>query len=133
MVKNSVVNYTIDGYLRDDFTIGLDYDSDMEKVVAIMQQILDNNLGVLHESGKIPDVVYGELASNTLNVQSLYWIDTFNSKVPALKLKMQLINQTMDALNAAGFYLPSDIVEVKAYRDLQLPVGSAKEKDAQMN
>lgn len=125
VVKNAVVNYTIDGYLRDEFTIGLDYDSDMEKVVAIMQKILDDNPNIIHEDGRKPDVVYGELASSTLNVQSRYWIDTFESKVPALQLKMQLINQTMDALNASGFYLPSDILEVKAYKDTKLPVGSS--------
>lgn len=123
VVKNAVVNYTIDGYLRQDFTIGLDYDSDMEKAVAIMKKVLENHEAVLHEEGKQPAVVYGDLTSSTLNVESRYWIDTFNSKVPSLDLKRQLINQTMDALNAEGFYLPSDIVEVKAYKDIKLPVG----------
>ncbi|MBI1226688.1 MAG: mechanosensitive ion channel [Bacteroidetes bacterium] len=123
VVKNPVINYTLDGFLREDFTIGLDYDSDMEKVVGIMQKVLDDNPHVIHDEPRKPDVVYGELASSTLNVQSRYWIDTFSTKVPALKLKMQLINQTLDALNSKGFYLPSNIVEVKAYRDTQLPVG----------
>ncbi len=130
VVKNAVVNYTIDGYIREEFTIGLDYDSDMEKVVSIMQKVLDDHEHLIHEAGRMPDVVYGELAASTLNVKSRYWIDTFNTKVPALKLKMNLINQTLDALNAEGFYLPSDIVEVKAYRDLQLPVSTPKEPTA---
>ena len=122
VIKNAVINYTIDGYLRNDFTIGLDYDSNMERAVAIMQKVLDDCPDVLHEDGKTPDVIYGDLASSTLNINARYWIDTFNSKVPSLKLKQQLINQTLDALNAEGFYLPSDIIEVKAYKDQQLPV-----------
>ncbi len=103
-------------------TIGLDYDSDMEKAVAIMQKVLDDYPDILHEEGRNPDVVYGDLASSTLNINSRYWIDTFESKVPALKVKQQLINRTLDALNAEGFYLPSDIVEVKAYKDQELPL-----------
>lgn len=127
VIKNAVVNYTIDGYLRDEFTIGLDYDSDMEQVVAIMQKVLNDCPDILHEEGRRPDVVYGDLASSTLNINSRYWIDTFSSKVPTLKLKQQLINQTLDALNAKGFYLPSDIIEVKAYKDQKLPVRSFAE------
>ena len=117
VVKNAVVNYTNDGYLRNDFTIGLDYDSDMEKVVAIAQSVLDKHPGIIHEPDKAPDVVYQELASSTLNIQCRYWIDTFDSKVSQVKLKIALVNQVMEALNAEGFYLPSDIIEVKPYKD----------------
>jgi small conductance mechanosensitive channel len=124
VVKNAVVNYTIDGFIRDEFTIGLDYDSDMEKAIDVMQMVLDNYPDILHVEGRQPDVVYGNLTASTLNIISRYWIDTFESKVPALKVQQQLINQTLDALNAAGFYLPSDIIEVKSYKDKLLSLST---------
>ena len=120
VVKNAVVNYTIDGFLRQEFNIGLDYDSDMERAVNIVQDLLDKHPDVLH-GDKAPQVVYGDLASSTLNLTIQYWIDTFETKVPAPKLRMQLINQVLDALNTGGFYLPSDIIEVKPYKDKAWP------------
>lgn len=122
VVKNAVINYTIDGYLRHEFTLGLDYDSDMEQAVAIIQRVMDQHPDVLHEDGKKPDVIYSDLTPSTLNLTAQYWVDTFDSKVSALKLKMQLIDQSLDALTAAGFYLPGDIIEVKNYKDTKLPV-----------
>lgn len=121
VVKNAVVNYTTDGYLREEFTFVLDYSPDLEKVVGIMQKVLDESEAVIHDEGRMPDVNYGEMGASTLNVKSKYWIDTFRTNLPPAKLKMQLINQTLEALNAAGFYLPSDILKVKTPDDIDNP------------
>jgi small-conductance mechanosensitive channel len=123
VVKNAVVNYTIDGFLRMDFTIGLDYETNMEEAVGIIYDVVSNHPEVLNGDKK-PQVVYGELSSSTLNVNVQYWINTFESKVPGLVLKRNLIDKVLDALNKHGYYLPSDIIEVKAYKDKDLPIKS---------
>lgn len=123
VIKNAVVNYTIDGYLRQEFIIGLDYESNMEDVVKIIRQTVASNPDVL-TGDKAPDVVYGELAASTLNIKVQYWINTFEANVPGLILQRNLIDSVLDALNKGGFYLPSDIIEVKSYKDKDLPIKS---------
>jgi len=39
ILKNPLINYTIDGYLRYDFLIGLDYESDIIKAIKIIKNI----------------------------------------------------------------------------------------------
>ncbi|MCB0662312.1 MAG: mechanosensitive ion channel family protein [Saprospiraceae bacterium] len=123
VIKNAVINYTIDGFLRQEFTIGLDYESNMEEAVKIIQETVSKNQEVL-SGERSPSVVYGDLAASTLNVKVQYWINTFEANVPGLILKRNLIDQVLDALNKNGFYLPSDIIEVKSYKDKELPFKS---------
>jgi small-conductance mechanosensitive channel len=121
VVKNPVINYTIDGYLRDEFTIGLDYASNMEEAVALVQQVLENHPVVL-KGDKNPMVAYGELTASTINIIAYYWFDVFHSAINGVELKKALVNQVLDTLNANGFYLPSQIVEIKTYKDQQLNI-----------
>ncbi len=121
VVKNPVINYTIDGYLRDEFTIGLDYASNMEKAVDLVQKVLENHPVVL-KGEKAPMVAYGDLSANTINIILYYWFDVFHSAINGVELKKELVNQVLDTLNANGFYLPSQIVEIKTYKDQQLNI-----------
>jgi small conductance mechanosensitive channel len=123
VIKNAVINYTIDGFLRQEFTIGLDYESNMEEAVQIIRKTVANHPEVL-KGEREPSVVYGELTASTLNVKVQYWINTFEANVPGLILKRNLIDSVLDALNKGGFYLPSDIIEVKSYKDKDLPIKS---------
>ncbi len=98
VIKNAVVNFTVDGFLRQEFTITLDHNSNVAQAVGIIQRILDQDPGILHIEGRKPDVVYGDLTATTLNINAQYWIDTFDSKVPSHKLRQRLIDKTLSTL-----------------------------------
>jgi small conductance mechanosensitive channel len=127
VVKNPVVNYTIDGFLRLDFTVGLDYGSDYTRAMQVMLDTVNSVPGVL-KGEKAPSFAITDLAASTLNLTVYFWIDTFDEKVSGIKLKNEAIGKTLQALDTAGFYLPADILEVKSYKDQRLPVRASVDK-----
>lgn len=118
IIKSPLFNYTIDGYLRYEITIGLDYNVDFKKVSDILKSILADIPEVL-SGDKKPMVVVDELATSTVNMRILYWIDTFTLKSKAyhLQIKSQILIRIVEDLNKNGIYLPADIVEIKNYNN----------------
>lgn len=114
IIKNPVINYTIDGFLRFEFKVGLDYEADFLEAIRLVQHTLEKIPGVLHDEKK-PSVHIAEPATSTLNLIIYYWIDTFDPKISGLQLKTDVINRVLKALDGAGYYLPADIIELKNY------------------
>ena len=114
IIKNPVVNYTMDGFLRYDFTIGLDYGSDVNKAIQVIMKTMQQVSGVLQEEKKI-SISVSNLGTSTLDLRVYYWLNTFDTTVSSGKVKTQAVQQTLTALTTAGFYLPGTIVEVKNY------------------
>lgn len=118
LIKAPLFNYTIDGYLRYEIAIGLDYSSDIKKIKELIISALLNIPEVL-QGDKKPVVVIDELAVSTVNVKVLYWIDTFKSKSRAfhLQVKTKVMEKLLEEFNANNIYLPADIIEVKNYKE----------------
>lgn len=119
VVKNPVVNYTIDGYLRYNFSVGLDYGSEIDRAIELIYEELKTIPGILHDSKK-PFVGVGDLNSSSMNLDVFFWIDTFDKSVSVGKLKTKAVNQVLRRLSEEGFYMPGDIVELKNYNSESL-------------
>jgi small-conductance mechanosensitive channel len=78
VLKQPLINLTIDGDLRFDFTLGFDYGSDIEKAVQIVLDTLAEVPGIMTEPRK-PFVMVSELGASTLNLTCYYWIDRLRS------------------------------------------------------
>ncbi|MDX5337470.1 MAG: mechanosensitive ion channel family protein [Cyclobacteriaceae bacterium] len=115
IIKNPLVNFTIDGYLRYDFIVGLDYGSDYQKAMQVILEAIVQVDGVLKEE-KEPKVWVLELGESTLNIQVTFWVDTFDQRVSDLKVKSDAILKVLTTLEKSGFNLPSKIIELKNYR-----------------
>jgi len=70
ILKNPLYNYTIDGFLRYDFTVGIAYENDSAKAMNLILQTVSNIEGILKEDKK-PAITINELATNTINSRSL--------------------------------------------------------------
>lgn len=116
IIKTPVLNYTIDGYQRYDFTFGLDYGSNIDQAIDLTMDILTSIPGILQEDKK-PSVVIKELGTSSINLTAYYWLDTFDRKVSALKIQTKAMDSVIDALDKAGFYLPGDVLELKYYKN----------------
>nr|WP_321452929.1 mechanosensitive ion channel family protein [uncultured Carboxylicivirga sp.] len=118
LIKAPLFNYTIDGFLRYEIAIGLDYSSDIKKIKELINITLLKIPEVL-QGDKKPVVVINELAVSTVNVKVLYWIDTFKSKSRAfhLQVKTKVMELLLEEFNSNNIYLPADIIEVKNYKD----------------
>jgi len=116
VVKSPVINYTLDGFMRHEFNIGLDYGSDIEKAIAILKETIQNIGGVL-QGERGPSVYIGNLNSSSYNLTVQYWLNTFDQNHSSSTVRTKAIHNTMVNLENAGFYLPGDIIELKNYND----------------
>lgn len=118
ILKNPLINYTLDGFLRYEFIIGLDYNSNIAEGIKIISDSVSEISDVLNSKNKKTTVLIDELTASTINFKILFWIDTFKStsKTYHNSIKSAVIDKVVENLFKNGFYLPSSIVEIKKYK-----------------
>ncbi len=123
ILKNPLYNYTLDGYLRYEFTIGIAYENNPTEAIKIVLETVKKVEGVLN-GDKDPSITINELDTNSININVKFWIDTFKSTKRTVhnSLRSQLMNDVVEALIANGFSLPASIIELKNYE----PYGNLK-------
>ena len=123
ILKNPLYNYTLDGYLRYEFTVGIAYENNPTEAIKIVLKTLKNVEGVLN-GDKEPVITVNELGTNSININVKFWIDTFKSKNRSVhnSIRSQVMNDVVVALIANNFSLPASIVELKNYE----PYGNLK-------
>ncbi|WP_339836840.1 mechanosensitive ion channel domain-containing protein [uncultured Flavobacterium sp.] len=116
ILKSPLINYTIDGFLRNEFMLGLDYSSDLSKAIQVIIESVSKAEGVLLGAKK-PTVVIDEFAASTINIKVFFWLDTFKgaSKSYHLAIRTQVMKNVLEALTENEFSLPYNIIEVKQY------------------
>ncbi len=123
IIKNPLINFTIDGFLRYDFIIGLDYGSEYESAMQLIRDVIQDVPDILKDHKK-PTVWVKELAESTLNLQVTFWVNTFDRSIPDTDVKSAAILKVLVALEKAGYNLPARIVELKNYRGKGLTTAS---------
>ncbi len=118
ILKNPLINYTIDGFLRYEFIIGLDYNSNIAEGIKIISDSVAEVNDVLNTKNKKTTVLIDELTASTINFKILFWIDTFKSTSRTYhnNIRSAVIDKVVENLFKNGFYLPSSIVEIKKYK-----------------
>ncbi|WP_372768186.1 mechanosensitive ion channel family protein [Lutibacter sp.] len=118
ILKNPLINYTLDGFLRYEFIIGLDYNSNLANGIKIISDSILEINEVLNTKNKKTTVLIDELTASTVNFKILFWIDTFQStsKTYHNSIRSSIIDKVVQNLLKNGFYLPSTIVEIKKYK-----------------
>lgn len=119
ILKNPLYNYTIDGFLRKEFTVGVDYDTDIKKTRAIILEVLKSTPGII-QNEKEPNTFINELGTSTINIMVRYWIDTFDNQYSPIEIQTQVLNNIVNKLTEAGIGMPSDIIEVKNYKEFPM-------------
>lgn len=129
ILKNPLFNYTIDGFLRYEFVVGLDYESDIGKANDIIVEALKGVDGIMQED-KPPAVTIKELGASTINLDVYFWINDFNSRRSILAIKVDAVERVIEALQKNGYYMPSDIIEIKNYNDIELKTNANGKRDS---
>jgi len=116
ILKNPFVNYTIDGFLRYEFMVGIAYEDHPTEAIKLMLETVNNVMGVLKGDRK-PVVTISDLSTNTINIKVQFWVDTFKTSKRSIhhSIRSQVMNDVVAALFANGFSLPASIVELKNY------------------
>ena len=63
--NGSIINYTIEGKIRVDLTIGVSYDADIDQTKAVLMDVLTNNDKVMQDPA--PFVGVAEMADSSVN------------------------------------------------------------------
>lgn len=130
ILKNPLYNYTIDGFLRYEFIVGIAYENNPSKATDVIRETLDQIEPVLKGDRK-PAIVINEFATNTINLKVLFWVDTFitTRRSHHINIRSHVMDEVIGALISEGFSLPATIVELKNYdqsNSLNLKLDSEK-------
>lgn len=114
IIKNPLYNYTIDGFLRGSFLVGVAYESDVESVRKIILEAVRTVPGILLED-KLPRTHITNLNTNTVDIEVHYWVNTFDKNYSGLEIKSQAQSKVLVALNDATVGMPATIIELIDY------------------
>ncbi|MGV4463911.1 mechanosensitive ion channel family protein [Ornithobacterium rhinotracheale] len=115
VLTKPVENYTIDGFYRMDFIVGIGYEDDIDQAKDIIQKILDEHPNVMKTATHKSFVIEDELAASAVNLKVLFWVATKDYKVASNVLRGRIIREVKNQLVAANINLPADIRELKLY------------------
>lgn len=90
IIKNPLINYTIDGFLRFDFVVGLPGGSDFNKATKIIEDAVNTVDGVIRRRRKTTANITG-ISPGRLDVTVSFWIDTFRVKDTTEKIRSEVI------------------------------------------
>ena len=120
VVTNDVYNHTRDGFLRQEFIIGIDYDDDIDKAERHIVDIVNQHQEVLRDERT--QVVVHEFGTNTVNLKIMFWINTKDYKIQANAVRSKVMKDVKKWLLENKFGLPANIQEIKMYRPDPIPV-----------
>ena len=101
LIKNTLINFNSDGYLLQDFTIGIEYGSNYRKGLETITNILKAENDIVDEEYSNSAVI-SEITGNTIKINVRYWVKTELS-VNDGKHRSEIISKVADALQNNGF------------------------------
>jgi small conductance mechanosensitive channel len=75
LIKNTLINFNSDGYLLQDFTIGLEYGSDYRKALNLITEVLKKDSEIVDKDYFNSAVVSG-VTGSTIQINVRYWVKT---------------------------------------------------------
>jgi len=125
IIKNTLTNYTKDGFLRINFMLGIAPECDIEQTRNLVLDYLKNQTPILKTP--VPTVMVSELGEFTTNIQVYFWIDILtNKKLPdeylGHNIRSKAITDVKRILDSNNVEMPSQVIEHKMYRQNKLVV-----------
>lgn len=120
IITSNLYNHTRDGNLRQEFIIGIDYEDDIGDAIKLIIKAVQRHPKLMEDERT--QVVVDEFAASTVNLRVLFWVLTKDYKRTAAGMRGEVMKLVKETLMAEGFGLPSNIQELKLYRDRPLPL-----------
>lgn len=99
LIKNTLVNFNSEGYILQDFNLGIEYGSDYRKALHVITQELKNDTEVVDKDYFNSAVVSG-VTGNIIQINVRYWVKTELSISQHLS---EIIIKVTEALKENGF------------------------------
>ncbi|WP_456311730.1 mechanosensitive ion channel family protein [Pseudomonas shirazensis] len=101
LIKNTLVNFNSDGYLLQDFTIGLEYGSDYIKALELITEVLKTDTTIVNKEYSNSAVVSG-ITGATIQINIRYWVKT-DLKITDGKHRSKIVIKVAEVLHENGF------------------------------
>ena len=98
--NGNITNYSTEGILRVDLTIGVSYDADIKETKNVLMNVLTSNPQVLKEPA--PTVNVSELADSSVN----FAVRPYSSVADYWDVYFGTLEKCKEALDAAGIEIP---------------------------
>tara|TARA_R110000868_G_scaffold235273_6_gene489086 strand:+ start:34065 stop:34901 length:837 start_codon:yes stop_codon:yes gene_type:complete len=105
--KNPLQNYTRDGLRRGKFPIGIDFRNDSKKARLLILEGINKIEGILDDPSA--DVVISTFADNYIQLEVLFWINTFSEFSNLGRIKTEVMENTKEILIENGFTVSSEV------------------------
>ena len=113
VLKEPLINFTQNGFIRQQFTVGIGYNDDVDKAIEMIMNEIKQEPGARQGDGKDPFVVLNELATNSVNMTVYFWAATDSYRKGVLQLQSRIMTRVLNKLTAEGYSFPSNIVELQ--------------------
>ncbi len=106
LMNNHIINYTREGKIRVDLTIGVAYEADFREAKRVLAEVLQNDPRVLKDPA--PTVAVSELGDSSVNLAVRPWCD------PAVywDVYFDTLENSKLALDSAGISIPFPQMDV---------------------
>lgn len=101
LIKNTLTNFNSEGFLLQDFTIGLEYGSDYKKAIQIITDVIKTDSEIADKGYSNSAVVAG-ITGAVVQIVVRYWVKT-DLSISDGRHRSEVIIKVTEALNAAGF------------------------------
>jgi small-conductance mechanosensitive channel len=117
VIRKPVFNYTEDGYCRMEFKVGIGYRENIELTEKLILKTVGLTKGVVKDIDHEIYLVIDELATTSVILKVIFWVNSTDYRKEALKIKSDVITNVKRALNENNTTFPTDIPELKLYQN----------------
>lgn len=111
VIKNALTNDTIDGFIRNQFSIEIEKDADLALASDVILQELQKINGILSDE-KSSSVWIDDITGNKVRLLVFYWLDTFDKSVDGGLVRRKAIRSSLQALRNAEIDIPGQVVHM---------------------
>ena len=73
VLSKNITNFSNNEFRRNDFKVGIAYESDLDKAKNILQKMIDAESRILQIDGKMPIIRVAALSDSTVDILVRYW------------------------------------------------------------
>jgi small-conductance mechanosensitive channel len=107
LFRSPLVNYTLDGLRRIDFTVGVDYGDDLPGARQAVLEAIGGIRGVL--TNPSPEIRIAQLADNFVVLEAILWANFRDQEIPLARVRTEAMERAVEALRSGGFTLSSNV------------------------
>lgn len=105
--KNTLINYTRDGFRRFSLNIGISYDDDIDLACDIISKEMGKIHGILDNPE--PNVFVHQTFANYIELTANFWVDVHSKNGDSDKIITQLLSKVKGKLVKSGLTLSSHV------------------------